>query len=62
MEERKILCKDLVSQKELCSYLGVSRYFIYRAIKKGLLKVVKVEGYKDNFFKKEDVDKWIDES
>ena len=58
MEERE---NDLISQKDLCECLGVSRFAIHRAINKGLITPIKVKGKGHvNFFDKKEIEKWIE--
>ena len=60
--EKETLCEaDLISQDELCELLNVSRFAIYRAIKKGAITpvMIKGKGHK-NFFHKEEIQKWFE--
>ena len=60
MEKRETLQGNLISQKELCEHLGIDRYTVYRAIKKGNLHPIMVKGQGNkNFFDKEEIEKWV---
>ncbi len=51
--------KRLLTVKEVCEYLNVSKPTVYRLIKEGKLKPIKIG--KATRFEKEDIDKFINE-
>ncbi len=51
--------KKLLTIKEVCEYLNVSKPTIYRLIKEGKLKPIKIG--RATRFDKEDIDKFIEE-
>lgn len=51
--------KRLLTVKEVCEYLNISKPTVYRLIKEGKLKPIKIG--KSTRFEKEDIDKLIEE-